>query len=336
MRDTVWNSVAIKQSVKGVLTWLPGWQRIRRKEGGGASSARYCYAVWLRHLILAQRFGLCGHPEVVAELGPGDSIGTGLAALLSGSRTYLALDVVPYTDLSSNLAVFDELVQLFRSRADIPDDLEFPDYFPLQGEAVHDLHPRLESYQFPEELFPGRQLEIALDEGRLAVIREILAAGKVPQDSPVQIRYVAPWNDEGFLQAESVDLIFTQAVMEHVDQLAEAYRVMNRWLKPGGVISHEIDFKCHGIATRWNGHWAYPDRLWRVMRGRRAYFLNRTTCGQHLELISESGFEVTRVRRQQRVQGIRRADLCGSLSATSEEDLSTSAAHIVASKKEPC
>ena len=332
MNDLIPSRVAITQTVKGLLTLVPGWQSIRRREGGGASSARYCYAVWLRHLILARRSGLASHPEVVAEFGPGDSIGTGLAALLSGSRVYLALDVVRYTDLTSNLSVFEELVQLFRSRSSIPSDLEFPDFFPMQEEVVQDLNPRLESYQFPEHIFPAGQLDRALDEERVRAIRQILLTGRTPLKSPVMIRYVAPWNEVGLLEDDSVDLIFTQAVMEHVDQLDHAYRVMNRWLKPGGVISHEIDFKCHGIATRWNGHWAYPDILWRLIRGRRAYFLNRQTCGDHLESIRNSGFNIISVTRQQRVHGIKRADLCRSLALTNDKDLNTSSALIIASK----
>lgn len=80
----MWNQIASKSIVKGFLTFIPGWQWIRRKEGGGASSARYCYSVWLRHRTLAARCGFTSQPKTVAELGPGDSIGTGLAGLLSG------------------------------------------------------------------------------------------------------------------------------------------------------------------------------------------------------------------------------------------------------------
>lgn len=43
---------------------------------GRKNSARYCYAVWLRHFVIANKDGiLLSPPKVVVELGPGDSIG---------------------------------------------------------------------------------------------------------------------------------------------------------------------------------------------------------------------------------------------------------------------
>ncbi len=105
----------IKAILAGLATYVPGYDYLHAT--GGTDSARYCYSVWLRHLKLLHEAGaLRGVPHTVAELGPGDSIGIGLAALLSGAERYYALDVVPYPDLKSNLAIFDELVRLFRER----------------------------------------------------------------------------------------------------------------------------------------------------------------------------------------------------------------------------
>ncbi len=80
---------------------------------GLASSARYCYATWLHHLVCADRQGLNNCPEAVAEIGPGSSLGVGLAALISGSHKYYALDDVQHATRGTNLKVFDELVRLF-------------------------------------------------------------------------------------------------------------------------------------------------------------------------------------------------------------------------------
>src|SRR5215467_13821096 len=73
--------------LKGALTYVPAlnaW-RIRRASTGGSNSARYCYSVWFRHLINLDSCGFKIKGARVAELGPGDSIGVGLAALLSGA-----------------------------------------------------------------------------------------------------------------------------------------------------------------------------------------------------------------------------------------------------------
>ena len=77
--------------IKGMGTYLPGITRFIQKKSGatvGTSSARYCYSVWLRHLVIAYKNGFVEHPKVVAELGPGDSLGIGLSALISGADAY--------------------------------------------------------------------------------------------------------------------------------------------------------------------------------------------------------------------------------------------------------
>ena len=58
--------------IKGLATYVPGLMRIRRENSRGSVCSRYCYCVWLRHLVLAHRNGLEVPPAAVAELGPGD------------------------------------------------------------------------------------------------------------------------------------------------------------------------------------------------------------------------------------------------------------------------
>ncbi|HSG27936.1 MAG TPA: hypothetical protein VLA34_05600, partial [Candidatus Krumholzibacterium sp.] len=104
--------------VKGLLTLVPGLREtFSRARTGGTDTAEYCYEVWLKHLTMAWEHGLEDVPRTLAELGPGDSIGTGLAAMLSGVDRYIGLDVVPYSHTGSNIRIFDELVGLFRARA---------------------------------------------------------------------------------------------------------------------------------------------------------------------------------------------------------------------------
>ena len=71
----------------GAATFVPGVRGllVSAKEAfglGGAVSARYCYSVWLRHVVLLAQNGLWKYPKSVAELGPGDSLGVGFCALL--------------------------------------------------------------------------------------------------------------------------------------------------------------------------------------------------------------------------------------------------------------
>ncbi|WP_447985071.1 hypothetical protein [Nitrospira sp. Nam74] len=61
-----------------------GWKLIGI--GGQSQSASYCYAIWHKHLTMAQQHGVHGHPNTLVELGPGHFLGVGLAPLLSGTN----------------------------------------------------------------------------------------------------------------------------------------------------------------------------------------------------------------------------------------------------------
>ncbi len=312
----------IKPILKGLLTNIPGWHGIPRKEGGGANSARYCYAVWLRHRVLAAQAGFKSPVETLVEFGPGDSIGTGLAALLSGCKRYISVDIVPFTRLCDNLSILDELVSLFSRKAPIPDNTEFGN-----------LEPSLSDYGFPANLFSDDLLRNTLNDDRINRIRSVLTNSQ-STSKDVDIVYVAPWNVVDLKQLPLADMVLSQAVMEHVEDLQSTYRAMHEWLKPGGIMSHEIDFKNHGTAKKWNGHWAYSDALWKIIKGRRKYFLNRQALGHHIMQIEQEGFEIMYIARKKRGGGIRKDELCKDLAGIGPDDLLTSSAFVLARKRE--
>jgi hypothetical protein len=303
----------------GLATYIPGAGGLRAKRTGGTDSARYCYSVWLRHLVMARGHGLNVSPRAVAELGPGDSLGIGLAALLSGAERYFAFDVVAHADLEKNLQIFDALAELFKNRADIPGDDEFPR-----------VKPYLDSYDFPADILTEERLHDALQESRLQRIRESLLN---PGVADALIDYKAPWSDPGILQRSCVDMIYSQAVLEHVDDLLNAYRAMNLWLKPDGFISHQIDYKCHNTAAEWNGHWTYSDAVWRMIRGRRPYLLNRAPHSEHIRLLREQGFGIVAEKKVYTASKLTRAQLAGRFKDLSDDDLTTSGAFILAQKR---
>lgn len=268
----------LRPFLSGIATFVPGLAARSWSRTGGSTSARYCYSVWLRHLVNMRDRGVPFRFDTVAELGPGDSLGTGLAALLSGAQRFDALEVVRHDTDARNLAVLDALVDLFRARADIPGEDEFPR-----------VRPVLEGYGFPRDILPDAQLEAALAPDRVAAIRRALLGAPRPGD-PVEFRYRVPWDDDAVIERESVDLILSQAVLEHVDDLPKTYDSMGRWLKPGAVMTHQIDFSSHHLTKTWWGHWAVPDLLWWVIRGRRPFLINRQPRSRHLELLRAAGF----------------------------------------------
>lgn len=305
----------VKAVLAGMATYLPGYDLIRQT--GGTDSARYCYSVWLRHLALAHRNCWPGRmPGVIAELGPGDSIGIGLAALLSGVEKYCALDIVRYSDLQNNLEIFDELVKLFTNRAAIPAD----DEFPLTN-------PKLDDYAFPGDLLGDDLLDVALDPDRIADIRWSIEHVDAQQS---KIQYVVPWADPAVIRPHSVDMIFSQAVLEHVNDLPAVYAAMRQWLKPGGIMTHQIDYKCHGKADSWNGHWSYSDAVWKIVVGRRPYLLNRIPHSEHMRLLRKNDFDIVMEKPIRSESTLCRHQLASRFRSLSDEDLTTSGAFIVA------
>ena len=116
--------------------------------------------------------------------------------------------------------------------------------------------PRLDSYNFPSEIFADNNLEKFLDKSRIESLRNELLDMKKQKNT---IQYMCPWYDPKIIENDSVDLIFSQAVLEHVEDLRNTYRAMYRWVKKDGFISHQIDFESHGLSDEWNGHWSFSD-----------------------------------------------------------------------------
>lgn len=305
-----------KALLAGLATWIPGYDHVRTT--GGTGSARYCYSVWLRHLVLAQASGRLpgGVPRVVAELGPGDSIGIGVAALLSGAEKYYALDLVRYSDLRRARAIFDELVQLFMGRHALPGRSEFPA-----------LKPTLDVEEFPRHVLNDVTRRAALEPARVARIRDAIDRAA---DSPTMIVYQAPWSDPAVIRPGSADFIFSQAVLEHVDDLDRVYATMRRWLSPAGLMSHQIDYQCHRKADTWNGHWTYSDLAWKVVVGRRAFLLNREPHSRHIAMLAKNGFEILVDRPVRSVSVLKRRQLAVRYRELSDDDLTTSGAYVLA------
>lgn len=241
---------------------------------------RYYYSVWLRHLVKAKQNGLPVHPKIVAELGPGSSFGVGLIALICGAEKYYALDVNRHVNHQKDLEVFDELVSLIKSRSSIPDQDEFPKIIPL-----------LDSYQFPDSILTEEYLAKSLEETRLSLIRDALKDSKYLEKNNV-ITYLVSWEDSKIIAKQSVDLLISQAVMEHVSDLRTAYRVLFSYLKPGGFMSHSIDFKSHGVSKDWNGHWTYSKECWEEIKVKQIYPINRQPHSKHLAILKNLGLKI--------------------------------------------
>ncbi len=106
------------------------------------------------------------------------------------------------------------------------------------------------------------------------------------------VRYICPADVETVeLPPDSFDLIYSQAVMEHVSDPRAAYRNMATLLRPGGITSHQVDLRDHHDFSSPLSFLAYSERTWQLMYSRRLSKTNRWRRGQHLATMRDHGLE---------------------------------------------
>lgn len=283
---------------------------------GGTTESRYCYTTWLRHLILLNKYQK-GIPSFVAELGPGDSFGTGLAALLCGCEKYIALDYFTYGSPDRNVKIFDELVTLFNNRTALPCDAEFPL-----------LVPYLDNYDFPADIITEDILAKSMTSARLAAIRKELAS---PSASNIFVNYFIPWRVDDIKPA-TLDLVFSQAVLQYTD-LDLAYAAISKWLKPNGIMSHTIDFASLGSHSVWNGHWAYTMFEWKLFSMGKKMLINREPLSYHKNYLVKYHFNLLNTLHYKKQGGFHKEQLAKEFRQLSNEDVETHAAYMLAVKE---
>ena len=312
-----------KLILKGIATFIPGIRKIPRKGSmGGSISSRYCYSVWLRHLIMVWEKYRKNVPTTVAEIGPGESLGTGLAALLSGVNQYYGFDAVRFVNSDVDLVIFEELIRLFKNRVDIPG----PNEFPL-------IKPFIESYEFPSHILTDSHLENSLCNDRLDSIRKALTdlRNNYNPDSPVN--YFAPDYDLGKLPAEMFDMIFSQTALEYIPDLRSFYKHTYELLRPDGIMSHQIDLTSMGLSDTWDGHWMYTDLEWKLIRGKKQCIINRATHSAHINFLHDAGFIIIDDIKKTSRPTVKREHLANHFRDLPEDDLHTTGTYILASKK---
>ena len=306
--------------IKGIASYIPGVDKAYLKIFGTGPkvSAQYYYSIWLKHLCICAKHHLPTRYEAILELGPGDYLGVGLAALLSGTNKYYALDMVSFTDKKKNLKMFEELVELFQKRENLKPDLPHVVEF-------------IDAHEFPHHILTDEYLKRTLDPKRIEAIRKALLNLNADTREDIQMFYFVPWKEVKTIPL--VDLAFSYRVMEHIDDLAYTYKSLCHWLKPGGMMSHEIDFQCHQTGKIWNEHWRYSDLLWKIMVGKRSYLLNREPHSTHIKIFKDLGLDIATDLTCKEKQGIARKKLAPRFKQISDEDLTTSVAFIQTIKK---
>jgi len=247
----------VKALLKGTLTYIPGINSILRnkKSEHSCSDSFFCYNLWLRILVHLHQNGE-GHRFCrIGEIGNGGSLGVGLCALLSGSEEYYSFEIKEYSSPELNIKLLDELIILFKNKTPISKKLR--------------ININVNNLGFPEELIDHKYLDISYIE---ELRNDLLSA------SQKKIHIINNWYNYSSL---NLDLIYSRAVLEHVFDPSVVYKSAVNNLSQNRIMLHDIELHSHGVTTDPDGHYNIPEKLWRIIFGKREYYLNRWTYEDH-------------------------------------------------------
>jgi SAM-dependent methyltransferase len=146
----------------------------------------------------------------------------------------------------------------------------------------------------------------------------------------------------GALEPESFDVILSVAVLEHVYDPDAALAAMDRLLRPGGVMLHQVDFRDHAMFTGAGSHpltfLTISPRVWGLMT-RHTGRPNRRLSGWWRDRLGDRGYQVrlhvtdvlAESGRDELIAEIR-PRLSREFRDLPDEDLGTTGAFVVASK----
>lgn len=259
--------------MKGVLTYLPYYDffimKRKRLSKHSNANALFCYSYWLGLLQLFDDVGINADTSRVCEVGAGGSIGVGICALLTGSKEYYALEIENLYNVKTNLRLFDEIVELLLAETPLSTDfgqINFP----------------IRSSNFPYSLIKPAYL----DTYYVQYLRQCVAKASFQTGEIVHL--IHDWENS---QINNIGFFFSRAVMEHVNKPESVYKSIARFLTFDGIMLHDIELHSHGITNDRFGHMKLEGHIWKLIRGRRKYLLNKYSYARHLTCI-ENGFTI--------------------------------------------
>lgn len=266
-----------KALVKGLLTFVPGATFIldkkKEKSRHSGSQAEFCYTLWLSMLRQFEENGIQHKLDAVGEIGTGGSLGVGICALLTGSQRFYGLELDQSFDKNLNLKILDDLVLLFRNNSRISD-------------KFRQLNIKVNSLDFPNNLVEPEYLNSDL----IAEIQNDIESGFIAKK---RISIIKNWESQRSL---NLDFIFSRAVMEHVANPDTVYNAATKHLSFGSFMFHDIEFHSHGLTKKIDGHYDLHPLLWKIIVGKRPFFLNSWKLHDHLSAIKRIGFKIKEVK----------------------------------------
>lgn len=276
---------------KGAVTFIPGsvylLGRKKRTSKHSCSDAEFCYNLWLHILVFLNEKYPGPPPDIIGEIGNGGSFGVGICAILSGSTAYYSLELEDCFNVGENIALLESLVELFKSKRPVSYDPKIN--IPLKRSV------------YPEDLINPR----FSDSRFVETLKQDILAGLKKSSRLIIVR---DWHK---ISSLNLSFIFSRAVMEHVNSPASVYESAVQHIRINSLMLHDIELHSHGITNNPSGHLKIPAKVWRIIYGKRDYFLNRWTLSEHLEELEHQGCDILAVDKKYITEGKYKGTLAG-------------------------
>lgn len=281
--------------------------------------ANRAYFQFLTHLSKAHSAGIEWPVDTLSEIGTGSHLGICFCALFSGVTKYQGFDQFRHVDLSDQLALLNDIHSMFVNKQP----------------ALNDLNQL--AFEFPEHIISDAILNKTLKEDFKTSIEAEISRLSSGLDSNL-IKYAAPYSQGHNEFFDTTDLLMSTATLEHVEDVNDTYRFFHSILRPGGHMSHSIDFRNHGYRKLWNGkdlwnsHWLLNEEEWKTVTKGAEYSINRLPASAHLRAMAEASFEIIFVQRRIYENELNWRDLTRQFRWLSSNDIECSGIHVISKK----
>lgn len=121
--------------------------------------------------------------------------------------------------------------------------------------------------------------------------------GAIWSYNPDKISFAAITQDSTYpLPADSVDVIYSCAVLEHVHNLDLCFQEMTRVLKPGGLMYHEVDLRDHIFHQQKLWFLALPHWLFSFLFSQTGAYINRSRLSMYRALAQKYHLTILNVK----------------------------------------
>ena len=234
--------------LKGIFSLMPFSSKYFNSKSGKTVEVQYYIQVFLSHQKFFKIF--IKQIDSFLEIGPGEVPGLAMIAYAMGVKRVFSIDRCRFALDNETRKIASKMCQFFSENE------EFEEKF-----ISNNVQPKIQNKLLKENYKKLREIII------IKKLKEI-ANSKEPLK-------LLNYSYDGLKTNIKFDLIISQACLEHVDDVFQLVKFMRNKLYKTGIMSHSIDLSSHNILDGIDQHFHVNNFLWRLIRGKRKYFINR-------------------------------------------------------------